>query len=369
MDFGLNVAPKIMSKVLSKVLSMDPKIKNGTDHYIDDIIVDGDCVSVDYVRNHLLKFGLVTKDPESISDARVLGLRVRKTQNDVLAWGRDNDVGDIGLVVTKRELFSVCGRLTGHYPFGSWLRVACSFMKRQTSDCDWDEQIPDCVKTMLLETRRLLEEKDPVSGAWTVPVEGEGVIWCDASSLAVGVAVEIGGQIVEDGCWRRKDDVNHINVAELEAVVRGLSCGIKWNLKSMRVMTDSATVFGWVNSVIHDSKRPKVNGLGEMLTRRRLSMISELISLYKLCIEVRLVKSEENLADVLTRVPKKWLKPTVAVISVGCVGSYSIEALRDLHDTHHLGVERTFYLSRSKWGDAVLKDDVTRVVKECQVCR
>lgn len=369
MGFGLNVAPKIMSKVLSKVLSMDPKVAEGTDHYIDDIIVDEDKVSVESVRNHLLSYGLVTKEPERICDARVLGLRVRKDHNDSLVWSRDNDIGDVDSVQTKRELFSVCGRLTGHYPVGGWLRVACSFMKRQTNDCDWDDRIPESVKTMLSETKALLEERDPVSGVWSVPDKKEGVIWCDASSLAVGVAVEVDGRIVEDGCWLRKDDGNHINIAELEAVVRGLSCGIKWHLKSMRVMTDSATVFGWVNSVIHDSKRPKVNGLGEMLTRRRLSMISELISLYELSVEIVLVRSEENIADALTRVPKRWLKPPVAVLSVGCVSSYSIEAIRDLHDTHHLGVERTFYLSRLKWGDATMKEDVERVVRECQVCR
>lgn len=369
MGFGLNVAPKIMSKVLGKVLSMDGKVESGTDHYIDDIIVNEELVSVDHVRDHLSRYGLVTKEPEPISDARVLGLRVKEDGMSQLVWGRDNDVGEIDAVVTKRDLFSLCGRLTGHYPVGGWLRVACSYMKRQASGCDWDKEIPASVKVMLAETKALLLMKDPVCGVWSVPGTETGVIWCDASSLAVGVVVEIDGHIIEDGCWLRKDDGNHINVAELEAVIRGLSSGVKWNLKSVRVMTDSATVFGWVSSIINDSKRPKVSGLGEMLTRRRLSMISELISVYELQVELRLVKSEENLADALTRVPKKWLKPAVEVMSVGCVDLYSIEALRDLHDSHHLGVERSFYLSRCKWGEAVQKGDVERVVKECQVCR
>ena len=314
---------------------------------------------------------MLFRSPERICDARVLGLRVRLNKSDQFLWGRDNDIGNIDDVVTKRELFSVCGRLTGHYPLGGWLRVACSFMKRQASDCecDWDEEIPLCVKEMLCETKAMLTKEDPVGGLWSVSHTDKGVIWCDASSLAVGVIVEIDEVMVEDGCWLRKDDGNHINVAELEAVVRGLSCGIKWGLKSMKVMTDSATVYGWVNSVISDSKRPKVGGLGEMLTRRRLSMVAELISLYELHVEVILVRSEANLADVLTRVPKKWLKPQAQVASVGCVGGYSVGAIRDLHDTTHLGVDRTLYLCRCKWGDAVQRDDVARVVKECQVCR
>jgi len=44
--FGLNVAPKIMSKVLGRVLSMDSAIQKGTDHYSDGINVDEEVVSV-----------------------------------------------------------------------------------------------------------------------------------------------------------------------------------------------------------------------------------------------------------------------------------------------------------------------------------
>jgi len=46
-------------------------------------------------------------------------------------------------------------------------------------------------------------------------------------------------------------------------------------MATLSVYTDYATVYGWVQSVIKDSKRPKVSGLGEMLICRRLSMITE----------------------------------------------------------------------------------------------
>lgn len=75
MGFGLNVAPKVMIKVLSRVLSLDNEVDLGTDHYVDDIIVNLDKVSVSRVRGHLAKYGLVTKEPERISDARILGLK------------------------------------------------------------------------------------------------------------------------------------------------------------------------------------------------------------------------------------------------------------------------------------------------------
>ena len=49
LGFGLNCAPKIMSAVLWKVLSVYPVIKATTDHYIDDIIINEDNVSVHQV--------------------------------------------------------------------------------------------------------------------------------------------------------------------------------------------------------------------------------------------------------------------------------------------------------------------------------
>lgn len=64
MGFGLNVAPKIMTRILAKVLSLDENVHKGCDHYIDDIIVNENIVSVTRVREHLLKFGLASKDPE-----------------------------------------------------------------------------------------------------------------------------------------------------------------------------------------------------------------------------------------------------------------------------------------------------------------
>ena len=46
LGFGLNCAPKIMSTVLHKVLSMDPIIEAATDCYIDDIIVNTDIIGL-----------------------------------------------------------------------------------------------------------------------------------------------------------------------------------------------------------------------------------------------------------------------------------------------------------------------------------
>lgn len=91
-------------------------------------------------------------------------------------------------------------------------------------------------------------KEDPVRGHWRVANVNMGRVWCDASSLALGVVLEIADVVVEDAAWLRKsDDVGHINVAELEAVLKGVNLAVKWGLKSLQVMTDSLTVVGWLN--------------------------------------------------------------------------------------------------------------------------
>ena len=125
-----------MSRIISAVLSQDEEVKKGTDHYIDDIWVNESVVGVDKVRQLLLKYGLVTKEPEPLSDTRVLGLRVRDPGDGKFVWCRDGEIPVLSERVTKRELFSVCGKLLGHYPVAGWLRTACSFVKRLANDVE-----------------------------------------------------------------------------------------------------------------------------------------------------------------------------------------------------------------------------------------
>ncbi|XP_067940533.1 uncharacterized protein [Watersipora subatra] len=99
-------------------------------------------------------------------------------------------------------------------------------------------------------------------------------------------------------------------MAELEGVIKAINMAMKWNLKNVTILTDSATIFGWVKSVLQDCKRPKVSGLSEMLVKRRLNLLYDLIS-----------------------------------------------------------VDRTWYLATERWGPTVKKKDIEEVVKHCHVCK
>jgi len=76
-------------------------------------------------------------------------------------------------------------------------------------------------------TKELLAKarsEDTVRGSWCVNSGDPVTVWTDASSLGIGVVLDVGGRIVEDVSWLRKEaDHPHINVAKLEAVARGIN--------------------------------------------------------------------------------------------------------------------------------------------------
>ena len=164
LGFGLNCASKIMSQILQKVLSIDATVKAGMDHYIDDILMDESVVSADQVVLHLQRYGLRTKPSEHIHNARVLGLQVSQT-NGQLKWRRGNNLPEIPEVVSRWQLFSMCGQLVGHYPVAGWLRVACGFIKRHSKRQWWEDNVGEKAKLLLTELVDRVQRDDPVRGS------------------------------------------------------------------------------------------------------------------------------------------------------------------------------------------------------------
>ena len=364
LGFGLCSAPKIMTKILNKVLSLNDRVRRGTDSYIDDIIVDEGVVSAEDVVSHLALYGLEAKPPESLDGGRVLGLSLSKNNEGKLWFKRGNELPSVGEeeIPTKRELFSMCGRLVGHYPVCGWLRLACSYVKRRCEGERWDDKIGHHAASMIRELISRVKSEDPVRGEFQVPPSTHGRVWCDASSLGIGVAVEIGGTVVEDAAWlRKRDDVTHINLAELEAVVKGLNLAMKWGVTTIDVMTDSLIVSKWLNAALKDEKRIRVSGLSEVLVRRRVSLVKSMVEELGIKITVTLVPSAENRADVISRVPKKWLlsgSPNIGAVGV----DYNPD-----HEQHHLGVERSLYLTRMV-DPSVKRKDIESAVRGCREC-
>ena len=369
MGFGLNCAPQILKEIASKVLTLSPKIRTATSAYFDDIIVNENEISAQEVAKHLEKYRLPCKPSAKLGEATVLGLRVRHTGKGLM-WDRPTPVAaSIHKEMTRRQLFLLCCKWVGHFPVVGWLRPAASFVKWL---CDgeggsWEEEIGHTAAVRVEEICRRLEQDDPVKGVWRVKPGDAFVLWCDASSLAMGAALEKDGEIVEDMAWlRKKESAVHINVAELTAVVRGIALALKWKAKDLTIMTDSASAHWWLDSVSGD-RRVKMKGDSEMLVRRRLEIIEETLRAYSVSWRVRRVASEENRADTLTRVLRAWLRPPIAGAVVGPLGTPEARAAERAHDLVHRGVKGTLYFAKQLL-NSVTEEDARRAVNTCEWC-
>ena len=227
-----------------------------------------------------------------------------------LHWKREDDGHRVPEKLTRRSVFSLCGKLVGHFPVCSWLRPAVAFIKRRANAVteQWDD-LSSCehVRTFLMEVTEKVHHSDPVRGRWDVRGT-EAHLWVDASSVAIGVALEVDGSVIEDGAWLRGSDATHINMAELDAVVKGLNLTLAWVFERIVRYTDSATVHRWISDGLTGKARLRTKAASEMLIRRRVELVTSLVKEYGLQLSVVLVPSEQNKADVLTRVPQRWLR-------------------------------------------------------------
>ena len=371
LGFGLSLGPMVMRKVLEMALKRDPKVHSATSPYVDDILVNEDIATASEVKSHLEALGLTCKPPKKVSEgARVLGIRVWGERRG-LFWKRDSQDLQPPPKLTRREVFSLCGRLTSQVPVCGWLRVAASYLKRRATAATsgWDDEITDPgLQNMVMETLQRVETADPARGRWDVTGD-EGVVWVDASSLAVGAVLEMNGCIIEDACWLRKNPETHVNLAELDAVVRGINLSLAWNLKKVTVMTDSKTVYHWLTDALSGRARIKTKAASELLIRRRLETVKSLCDEYGLQLTVKCVPSVDNRADALTRVPKKWLTPQGDPDPEVCGAAFSAPDVLRIHETSgHPGIRRTLRLCR-KHDPAVSRDQVRSVVRQCDRCQ
>lgn len=112
--------------------------------------------------------------------------------------------------------------------------------------------------------------------------------------------LEIGGVKVADVAWFWIAD-DHINVAELDAVLKWVNLALKLRQRSTWIQTNLATTLDWVRSVIIDEKWIQAKGAAEMLVKCYLRVLGELAPKFGLKVSVLFVPSEGNKADILTR--------------------------------------------------------------------
>ena len=231
------------------------------------------------------------------------------------------------------------------------------------------------MRSFLTEVQSRVSQRDPVHVRWDVTGEKANV-WVDASSIAIGVVVEVDGDAVEDGSWLRSSDVTHINMAEMDAVVKGLNMALTWGFTDLTLYTDSATVYRWVSDGLSGKARLKTKAASEMLIRRRIALVTSLVREYNLRFAIKLVPSAENRADELTRVPQRWLRALAegdkAEAAPKCSLAVPESEVDDViarihHESGHPGVRRTLYFVK-RVSPTVTRKQVQGVVARCDVC-
>lgn len=79
---------------------------------------------------------------------------------------------------------------------------------------------------MMQDVLERMKAEGSMWGSWNVLGTKNGVVWGDASSIAMGVIREVRSVEVEDAAWlRKKDDCSHTNVAELDAEMEAARIG------------------------------------------------------------------------------------------------------------------------------------------------
>ena len=88
-----------------------------------------------------------------------------------------------------------------------------------------------------------------------------------------------GGRQCDGRCerLRSEDSFSHINMAELDAVIKGVNAALAWKLKKLHVRTDSLTVDHWISNALSGKVRLKTKASSEMLIRRRVDTIKALV--------------------------------------------------------------------------------------------
>ena len=149
---------------------------------------------------------------------------------------------------------------------------------------------------------------------------------------------------------------------------------LKWKRHLVEIRTDFVSVCRWVESIVTGDKRIKVKGISEALLRRRLGLIQQIMTEYGLNLKIILVPSVNNVADALTRVPVAWLRlaRSSCAVALGEVlnnSELTREDIKQGHEKHHLGLERTMFLLKQEYKDRnINKNLVKDVISTCHRC-
>lgn len=113
---------------------------------------------------------------------------------------------------------------------------------------------------------------------------------------------------VKDSILDCPEDARHINLKELEGIVKGENLALLKEVKELQVLTDSRRVFRWIKDLVTEEGRNHTHDMhGRSASSRRLGWFRDIIQETRLQVVPSPVNSQEIKTDEVTRVSKRWL--------------------------------------------------------------
>ena len=128
--------------------------------------------------------------------------------------------------------------------------------------------------------------------------------------------------------------------------MKAVTQAVDWGFSTFELCVDSASVLAWLRSIVIGDKKIRTRGLGELLVRRRLQLLSDVI---KNGTSTLHQSSSNPLRTRLRRVPKA---PGHSVAAAGAAVSSEealTERIKEVHDKAHFGVDRTLSLVKMRF--------------------
>ena len=218
----------------------------------------------------------------------------------------------------------------------------------------------------LTETVARVTHDDPVRRNWCVD-GNEFTVWVDASLLTLGVALAVDEFIVEDACWLwPENDSRHINLAELDATLKGVNLVLQWQARVLHIVMDSVCVHWWVTDVLSGKAWLTTRASSEMLIWRQLATLVETFREYDLTVDVW-IASPECCAGGWTCQRKEGGE--LALANSSKVGArLDPNQVAKIHcQSGYPGINRTLYFARLV-DPHVSKKDMRSIVRACETC-
>ncbi|KAF4701613.1 hypothetical protein FOZ63_018686, partial [Perkinsus olseni] len=183
------------------------------------------------------------------------------------------------------------GRFVAHYPTVGWARPAFSALKRLAcvahdgAPSTWDEPLdPHARRACDLLQQDIDARGDSVGGSWQYSSLDPWSLFTDSSRHAYGAVLRIGPVLVEDATYlRRAGDRRHINLAELDALIKGLQLVDRYrralSLHSrlpLTIFCDNTSAVAWVTRHLEQHWR-SVAGLHATLVENRLRTLRDML--------------------------------------------------------------------------------------------